>query len=178
MFKKGDRVVIAVGSQYHGNKNTDSNNPMCEGTVREVFDENRYQTHPVKVDWDNGEYNAYREYDLSLVGTIKEVKVAKVNENRNRKITLIYKDGSTFHFTRVKGLIIDTRSDQVKIDNTKTIDLITINNNTLIPFSYLDAVLYEDPATEKRFAYFFEDGKVVSKQESFAKGEVLSVQQH
>lgn len=178
MFKKGDRVVIAVGSQYHGNKNTDSNNPMCEGTVREVFDENRYQTHPVKVDWDNGEYNAYREYDLSLVGTIKEVKVAKVNENPNRKITLIYKDGSTFHFTRVKGLIIDTRSDQVKIDNTKTIDLITINNNTLIPFSYLDAVLYEDPTTEKRFAYFFKDGKVVSKQESFAKGEVISVQQH
>jgi len=177
MFKKGDRVVIAVGSQYHGNKNTDSNNPMCQGTIREVF-ESHYQTHPIKVDWDNGEYNAYREDDLSRVGIVEEVKVEKVNENSNRKITLIYNDGKTYHFTRVKGLIIDTRSDEVKIDNTKTIDLITINNNTIIPFSYLDAVLYEDLATEKRFAYFFKDGKVVSKQESFAKGEILSVQQH
>lgn len=177
MFKVGDRVEIAEGSQYYGKSATCSNPSGCAGTVRTAGEENLSGFLPVTVDWDNGTSNGYNHSDLKRAkekGTVTK----NVKEPTNRKVVLIYADGKQYNFSRVKGFIVDTRTHQVKIDNTKAIDLITINQNTIVPFEYLACAMFEDVATGKRHAYHFEDNKVVASQETYADSEVMGVKQH
>ena len=125
MFKVGDRVEIAEGSQYYGREPSSNNPSKCAGTVRRIVSDDS-GILPVKVNWDNGTSNGYNHSDLKLTkekGTVKEIKKEKPT---NRKVVLIYADGKQYNFSRVKGFIVDTRTNQVKIDNTKTIDLITL----------------------------------------------------
>jgi len=178
MFKVGDRVEIAEGSRYYGQSATCSNPSDCVGTVQRAITERFRGFLPVTVDWDNGTSNGYNHSDLKLTkekGTMKEIKKEK---STNRKVVLVYADGKQYNFSRVKGFIVDTRTNQVKIDNTKTIDLITINQNTIVPFEYLACAMFEDVATGKRHAYHFEDNKVIASQETYTDNKTMGVKQH
>lgn len=66
-FKIGDRVVINEKGfrrffPFEGAKGK-FGNPKCEGTVTRLGDW-------LRVDWDNGSYNAYTEDTLNLVADI------------------------------------------------------------------------------------------------------------
>lgn len=73
-FKVGDRVEYTSGihgaSRCNPLKNTEF---YCKGTVTES--DGPYIT----VDWDNGIYNSYSEYDLSLLNGEKQThKLTKI----------------------------------------------------------------------------------------------------
>lgn len=173
-FKIGARVILNVNSNYY--KDARSDNPR--DVIGTVVDDIRDGDHLYEVKWDNDEYNYYRDEDLSSVESVKKVQVKKERPKATgKKVTLFYADGKHFHYTRVTGVVVDTRSGEVKIDSFKNIDEIAIRNNVSIPFSYLTAVFLKDDDKKKSFSFVFENGKVIESQETYAPDEIMSVKQ-
>lgn len=64
-FKIGDRVLLRETSMFADG--TVKDNPLDTPGIIEIIDNNKYL--PIKVQWDNGEYNLYNVEDLKLFKT-------------------------------------------------------------------------------------------------------------
>lgn len=63
-LSEGMIVKISENSEYYDSQaSPDSDNPTCLGFIKKVY--NKY-SHCYDVQWDNGEYNCYKENDLEL----------------------------------------------------------------------------------------------------------------
>ena len=95
-FNIGDIVRIKKGTEHYLNGN--NNNPKdMDGTVCEYRNNEIFTTYKYKVKWTNGEYNHYRDEDLVLVSSKKDVNneesLKKENAELKAEIERLKKEG-------------------------------------------------------------------------------------
>lgn len=95
---------------------------------------------------------------------------------KQRTLSIAYASSSKYHLKNVKSVIVDTRSDELKVSYTEDRKGTEFRINFTVPFSELTAIHFEDKLAKVSVGYFFLAGKLKTRVEHFS--ETAKVSQH
>lgn len=103
--------------------------------------------------------------------TVKSAKKAKQTPPtpKQRKLHIRYATGKDYHLKNVTGVVVDTRSDELKITYNEDREGTEFRINFTVPFADLTAIHFQDKVSKVSVGYFFEEGELAHRVEHFSE---------
>lgn len=88
---------------------------------------------------------------------------------KQRKLHIRYATGEDYHLKNVTGVVVDTRSNELKVTYNEDREGTEFRINFTVPFADLTAIHFQDKVSKVSVGYFFEDGELVHRVEHFSE---------